>query len=237
MKTSNKILLILFVTALLMITAVHLTLYAKYKKGEVSSFEQIRGGDSYEQALPTVKYVSIIGLRQCHVFPAAEPKIKIFKMRDSRLAYKVVNDTLVIKSDSSLTEEDMLQGKTSPQIVNLYLSEHQVISAYHTELYLHGGPDSVTAPSWTINISKGTGLYTGNWDNIKDVFNQLQIKASGSHVIFNHGTFVNEVSIQTNESAFNDQSADIKHLQLSVDDNSTIVLQGKNMQNINILKK
>jgi len=236
MKTSNKILIIFFVAALLMMTAVHLTLYAKYKRGEYSSFEKMKEGRFEEHALPTVRYVSVTGFRSCNVYRAATPKIRIFKMRDSRLAYKVVNDTLVITSDSSQTEEDMVQGKTSAQTINLYLPETEELSAYHTELFLNGGTDSVTAPSWTINISKGTGLYT-SWDNKKAVFNHLQIKENGSHVIFNRGTVINELNIQTNQSAFNDQSADIKHLQLSVDDNSIIILQGKNMQNINILKK
>src|SRR5438067_13892015 len=101
MKTSNKILLIFLGMAILMITAVHLTLYAKYKKGEVSSFEDVRDGRFEEHALPKIKYVSVIGFRRCNIIPAAEPKIKIFKMRDTRLAYKVVNDTLVVTGDST----------------------------------------------------------------------------------------------------------------------------------------
>lgn len=233
MKTSNKILLLFFVAAIFMITAVHLTLYAKYKKGEVSSFEEMREGRFEDHPLPAVKYVSVTGFRRCNIIPAAELKIRIFN-KSSRLSYKVVNDTLVITGDSTVSDYE--HQFLSRQAIHLYLPGMEQINAFHTELFLIGATDSVAAPSWKINLSK-SGFTTGDFNNKNTFFNQILIKANDSYLTLNRSAVINELNIQTNNSTVNNQNAGIKHLQLSVDDNSTIVLKGKNIKDISVNKQ
>jgi hypothetical protein len=237
MKTSNKILLIYFLMALLIMTAVHLTLYAKYKRGEIVPFERIREGRFEEHALPKVKYVSVTGFQRCNILPAAEPKIRIFKMRETRLKYSIVNDTLVITGDSSLAKQDFEQSPRNFQTINLYLPGTEEINAFYTSLFLNGGADSTSAPSWSINLSNGSALTTGDFNNKKAFFNRLQVNANTSNVTFNNESVINELNVHASGSLINNQKADVKHLQLQMDDNSTIMLQGKNLKDINISKQ
>lgn len=237
MRTSNKILVIYFLMAILIMTAVHLTLYAKYKRGEYVPFEQVREGGFEAHTLPKVNYVSITGLQHCNIFPAAEPKIKIFKMQGTRMKYSIVNDTLVITGDSLLTNQDFERSRRNFQRINLYLPGTEEISAFNTDLFLNGGADTTSAPSWSVNLSNRSALTTGDFNNKKAFFNRLQVNANASNVMFNDESVINELSVHASGSIINNQKAEVKHLQLKMDDNSTIVLQGKSINDINVSKE
>lgn len=62
MKMSNKLLLIGFLTGLLLISAIHVSLYAKYKKGDYTLYheeDRLRPG---QQSFPQIKSVSFTNL-------------------------------------------------------------------------------------------------------------------------------------------------------------------------------
>jgi len=235
MKTSNKILLIFFVAALLMMTAIHLTLYAKYKRGEVSSFQDIREGRFEEHPLPAIKYVSVTGLRRCNILPSTESKIRIFRMKESRLKYTILNDTLFITGDSTYTMQDFEHGYAVNRTVNLYLPGVERVDAFYTGLSLSGGTDSMTAVSCSVNLSKRSDLNVGEWGK-PNFFNHLQVKADGSSASLADKTIINELNLQADKSQI-DNRAEIKHLQLQMDDQSTIVLRGNTLKDINVIKK
>jgi hypothetical protein len=233
MKTSNKILLIFFVAALLMMTAVHLTLYAKYKNGEVSSFEEIRGGRFEDHLLPAVKYVSVTGFRICNIIPATETKIRIFN-KSTQLSYKIVNDTLIVTGDS--TVRDFEHHFLGPQTVNLYLPGEEKVNAFYTGLTLNGAADSTSAVSCSVNISNRSNLTVGVWGGKAGFFNHLQVNVVSSHADFTDKAVINELNLQAAKSGI-DNRASIKNLQLQMDDQSTIVLRGNILKAIDVLKK
>ena len=59
MKTSNKILVSAFVLALLILVSVHLTLYAKYKKGEFTIISNEWQPNLATLSLDNIKYLSV----------------------------------------------------------------------------------------------------------------------------------------------------------------------------------
>jgi len=236
MKTSNKILLTFFVAAILMMTAVHLTLYAKYKRGDVSLFQEIKEERFEDHPLPAVKYVSVTGLMLCKIIPSAEPKIGIAKNKGSRLKYTVVNDTLVITGDSTATMRDFEHDHRTYESINLYLPGVETVNAFYTGLLLHGGADSTKAVSCSVNLSNKSRLTVGTWGNKPDFFNQVQIKAASSNVDFSSSAVIDQLNLQADESQV-ENHASIKHLQLQMDEQSTIILRGNSLKDINVLKK
>lgn len=236
MKTSNKILLMFFITATLLITAVHAVIFAKYKNGDYVSFEKISEGRFEEHPLPKVKYVSITGLQRCNIIPAAEPKIKIFKMEGTRFLYKVLNDTLLITGDSLLSQQDFERSRNY-QTINVYLPGNESINAWYSGLFINGGADSMLAPSWQINLFNASNLSAGDFNNKKAFFNRLQVNANSSSVTFNDESEINELLIQGTSAMITNQKAGIKNMQTSLDDNSTMVLQGKGANNLKFTTK
>lgn len=238
MKTSNKIILAYFLFALLGVTAVHVTLYAKYKRGEFVPFDKVREDRMEEIALPGIKYVTVTGLQRCNILPATEPKMKMQKMSGGRLKYTIVKDTLIIIGDTVLTQENMYDGRRGYQTVHLYLPGTPTINAVYTDLFLNGAPDTTSAQSYVVNLSNQSVLNTGDMNFKKAFFKGLQVSDNGSIVKFNYGTVMNELNLQAeNRAKITNENADIKHIQLQMDDQSTIILQGKNLKDINVVKE
>src|SRR5581483_5757137 len=127
MKTSNKILLTFFLTALLIITAVYATIYTKYKRGEYISFDKLWEGKYDEYNLPPVKYVSVTGVGLCSIHIGTTPKRRLENGRATNMMYKVVNDTLVILGDSTLSKQDYEKRERGNRKVTLYLTGKEVV--------------------------------------------------------------------------------------------------------------
>jgi hypothetical protein len=235
MKTSNKIILTFFLTALLIMTAVYATIYTKYKRGEYILFEQVKLFNEY--ALPPVKYVSITGLGWCHIQFGTGSTLRIGKGRATPVAYKVVNDTLVITGDSLLTKQDYVKARRNYQQVTLFITGKEVVNAFESDLYMKGAPDAASAGSLTVNLYSHSGLTTGDDDEVKNYYDSVQITANQSSVKFSQSSVINNLSIQSSASRIVNEKALIGQLQLAIDSSSTIMLLGKNLKDSKIISK
>src|SRR5438046_6767844 len=106
MKTSNKILLTSFIMVVFLLLTLHVVIYAKYKRGDTVSFEEIRNGRLEEHALPGFKYVSVKGRFTCRIIPSDTAKVQILKWGEARVTYNIVQDTLFINGDSLVIDKD-----------------------------------------------------------------------------------------------------------------------------------
>jgi|RhiMetdeSRZDD1v2_1073273.scaffolds.fasta_scaffold02711_6 hypothetical protein len=237
MKKSNKILLTYFLFALLAVTAVHVTLYAKYKRGEYVSFDKVREQRMDEIALPVVKYVWLTGLQRCTILPATSTKMKVVKLPGSRMKYNVVNDTLFITGDSVLTNQNMNEGRRGYQAVNLYLPGTMTINTLFTDLFLNGAPDSTSAQSYVINLYGKSSLNTGDMGNKNVYLNGLRVNAVGSTVTFDKETIIKDLYLQPSICTIYTKTAHIKHFQLKTDSTSTFTFGGNNFKEIEIVKE
>jgi hypothetical protein len=238
MKKSNKILLTYFLLGLFAVTAVHVTLYAKYKRGDYVPFDKAEDKRMEVIALPNIKYVSVTGLQRCNIFPATEPKMKRFRMPGSRMKYTIIKDTLIITADSGLTQQDMFDGRRGHQTVNLYLPGTPTINVIYSDLILIGAPDSTSAQSYVINLSNLSVLSAGDWGLKKGFLKELQVNANGSFATFYYQTVIKELKLQAeNHAKITNENADIKHLQLQTDDESTITLKGSNVKDLQVVKE
>ena len=110
MKTSNKLLLGIFCTIILLTTAVQLMVYAKYKRGEYIKFNRETFTPLTSVEIPAVRFISIKGLGNCGIMHSDKPKLEIQKKFVNPFTYRVVKDTLFIIGDTSHTIDELEQG-------------------------------------------------------------------------------------------------------------------------------
>lgn len=230
MKTSNKLLLGIFLTIILLTTAVQLMVYAKYKRGEYVKFERDNFSSFTSFDIPAARFISIKGLGSCGFMPGDKPRFEIQKERVGPFAYRVVNDTLFIIGDTTHTIDDLEQGKRNYNSVNIYLPATVQINASYSNLRLGGTTDSAIAPSFTVKLEKYSHLFINNNEAV--YFNQVNINSEQSKIELEDHAFINDLHVQLINSNINDKDAVIRSLTMNVDPKSTVTLSGKNIKSL-----
>src|SRR5215211_8676548 len=132
MKKSNKLLLGGFLTGLLMITALHITLYAKYKAGNYSAYHA--EDDVAPQSMQTFPNILFVSLRN---IPDATVRFsdvtQVPKGEEERIEYVQKGDTLLITG----RDEDNERGMYYPVAFNL--PYNATISVFNSSLSIESG--------------------------------------------------------------------------------------------------
>ena len=235
MRTSNKILLGGFVAMILIITSIHVVLYAKIKNGDLITFREIE--DAGERiVLGNVKYVSITGFVECRIVPGDTAAIEVGRNWLKSFKYRVVGDSLFV--EGGLREAEYVMGSRVDAPITLYLPPVESITANYSKVFLRGAEDSTNAISRTILINNSELNVTATTRELKPAYwKSLQVNALNSQTIFTEGAVVNELSVNLlSKSSLTDAGADLQHFSLQVDSTSTVSLRKKSLQNIKLVK-
>jgi hypothetical protein len=230
MKTSNKLLLGIFITILILTSVVQLMVYAKYKRGEFTAFKREEVVPMTSLPVPAARFISLKGFGSCALKPSGTLKLEIQQDNANYIKYQLVNDTLVVTGNSN----DPDDRSRNNSLVNIYLpASVQLIGAYCT-FRAWGTGDSTLAPSYNINI-KNSYLYINfnGADKAAVYFNQLNIHSVSSMIDLNSHAVFNDLNLQFVDSRLSDKSAMIRKLTMESDNTSTLELSGKN---VNALK-
>ncbi|OQP55967.1 hypothetical protein A4H97_20485 [Niastella yeongjuensis] len=229
MKTSNKILLGIFLTILILTTVVQLMVYAKYKRGEFTAFKREEFTPMTYLPVSPARFISLKGMGNCAIKTSDTLKLEIQKDIARFVKYQTVNDTLFI-NDSRFTDYEMEKGTRNNGLVNIYLPAAAQLNGAYSTFRIYGTSDSTSAPSYTISL-KNCYLFP---DNASAYFNQLNVYSESSRIDLNrHAVFLN-LNLQMTGSRLSDNSAVIRKLtMIGSDNNSSIELSGKN---VNALK-
>jgi hypothetical protein len=231
MKTSNKLLLAIFLTIILVATTVQLMVYAKYKRGEYVKFEREEISPMNGLEIPAVRFISIKGLGNFDVLPGDKPKLEIQKGKTGGISYRVINDTLVIIGDTSHTIDDLQQGMRNFSHVNVYLPATTQINVSYSYLRLNGAVDTVNAPSYSVRMERNSRLYIHNRTHDAAVnFNQLNISSEQSEIELGEYSLINDLNVTLISSRIDDKEAEIKKLTMDADSKSTVTLSGRNIK-------
>lgn len=231
MKTSNKILLGVFLATLLLTTTINLIVYAKYKRGDFVPFER-KKEQLTSVNLPAAKYVSITALCGVELSNSATPGFEVRKGQEKGITYRMAGDTLVILSNTSLLGETE-QGECNHQLLKLRLPATTEVYAHNADIRIDGKADSTQAPSYNIHLDKRSFLYTNNNDDDNRYINQLLLSGNDTRLELDEHIIVSELSLKmVNNSRFDDKKGEIRKLTLDVDNNSTINLTGNSIKNI-----
>jgi len=136
MKKSNRILLGIFLTAILLVTAVHVTLYAKYRSGDYTVLDDM--SSMVMQSFPHVKFISV---RNVGVSVGFGDSTQVEKTANKAIRYYQKNDTLhVIGTDNSG------DGKYR-QSITVNLPATTSVFAFNTDLSFTNGRGASTGSS------------------------------------------------------------------------------------------
>jgi len=243
MRTSNKILLGTFLTILVILTAIHTALYAKFRQKEFITLEELHEERYSVYNLKDVRAVSLSGLQNVVIIPADTARLEIEKnVNNNRVHYQLLDGVLTIKGDTLVKgnnpEPDRINSYNS---VILYLPLVQQITANYSDVAIHTKKGRAAAGPYTMQL-KETNLHLGGSDEYNDTlvarFNQVTIdKAIGSTIDTRGRVFVSGMKMNLESSAFEDGNMSCDSLYINPDDNSSIKISGRNIGKVKFAGK
>jgi len=238
MRTSNKILLSVILIPMLILTSIHVALYAKYKSGNYVSMKTVVEDQFVHNHLKNVHYVVAHGLESFRIIPSDTLQLEVEKYKQGFVRFEVIGDSLVIYGDSTIIRADSTHDiMRSPQQVNLYLPSAEKISTDFCEMTLEISEDSMKAKSYHFDLDNSSNLrfsYNDYKDSSYKYINSLSIKAAHSSSIeFSTYKSIGDLKLDLSESTFDDKDAQIKKLTITADKSSSITLKGDNLKKLN----
>ena len=94
MKASNKILVLAFLLVALAGAAVHLTLYGKYKSGQLTTEAQMKKELFDSHDLPGFRYVSLKGSLNLRIMTADKPRLEVNKQIKDQVHFEIKSDSV-----------------------------------------------------------------------------------------------------------------------------------------------
>lgn len=234
MRTSNKILAGTLVAVLLIITGIHLALYAKYRNKDFVTMKYLHE-ERYESfPLTAIQSLSLSGLQHVTIIPADTAKLEIEKSSGRKLFHEFKDGLLTIKGDTTIDNGNGTREKLrSWQDVIIYLPANQIIKSNDCDLTFHGSADSTKAPTVTGEMNNTTlqfGIGDYNSNVPKSYFNKISL-TKYSHGSFNlsQSVVVKEMSVDMDASSFEDNDASFDSIVINADGSSTIKQSGRNI--------
>jgi hypothetical protein len=240
MRTSHKILLGIFLGPLIILTLLHLTLYAKLKSGHFVAMKTVQEDRFVHEVPKGIHNIALYGLNNVRIMASDTFKLEIEKEKNGHLHYIIQGDSLIIHGDSTInkpgTNADI---ERSYQEVNLYLPSSASVTVNNSDVNLHGSEDSLHAASYHFLLRNAAHLKVDdNGDQSKNVyFKSISIQASHSAGIELTGqSHLFDLQLSMIESEFTDNGASIEKLNINADKASNITLKGDNLQKLNLIK-
>jgi hypothetical protein len=236
MKTSNKILLGIFLAIIFLTTIVQLMVLAKYKRREYTAFQRDKNLALTKISIPSVRFVSITGLGNCVLRNSDSIKLEVEDYNDGKLLYSVKNDTLIINGVVKEKNDNPAKQVPYNKLVNVYIPAAVQVRATYSIVHLVGS-DTLSIPSYTVHVGNYSNLDLIVQRNANTVigvrhqyFNQLHLSGESSNINLDRDAIVNDLHLQLFNSSIDDKGAVIKDLSMEADSYSSIKLTGKNIK-------
>jgi hypothetical protein len=216
MKKSNKLLLGGFLTVILLITGIHIALYAKYKNGNYTIYHP---EDSSLQSFPGVSFVTVrnVGGATVHFGDIAE----LQKVKGDVLQYVQKGDSLVITGRDG---DYWTDGR--PQ-VRITLPSNITLSVFNSFISFEKGKET-SETNAVINLQNSHAIFLDPKNAIQ--LGHIKLAASDSSLAAFHGnTQVNQLEVQLTNSALEYNEGDAGQLSIVTDSISRISLQSKHL--------
>ena len=220
MKKSNKILLAGFLIGLSFITAIHVTLYAKYKAGNYTIYnvEENQKPDAM-QTFPNILFVWVRNVPDATVIFGDVAEVE--KSDESGIVYVQKGDTLHITGSDSGNHEDY-----GHQVV-LNIPYSATLSVFNSFVSFKGGK-KIAEGSPVIYLQRSQALFSGTKTPLQ--FGNIKVVASDSSaVMFNGNTQVKNLEVRLANSSIEYTDGDFGQLSIVTDSESRISLQSKHL--------
>jgi hypothetical protein len=235
MKTSNKILLGIFLSILLLTTTIQLMVFAKYKRGDYTAFRRDEFYPLTKFVLPPVRFVSISGLGNCVIENSDSTKLEVQDYKDGQVVYRVKDDTLFINVDKIEKKSNAEDAPLTYKLVKVYVPAAVPVKATSSRISITGTPDPVRAASFIIHLERNCdfGVHNKNQEDADMYFKRLTITSDMSYMQLDDHIIVDSLQIDPMvASTLDDKNALIKSIMINADDKSKVNLSGKNIKSL-----
>ncbi|MBI2730000.1 MAG: hypothetical protein HYX40_04490 [Sphingobacteriales bacterium] len=238
MKTSNKILLGTVAFIMLIFTAIHVALYAKYKKGEFVTVTQLHEENYDKHVIAGVTKVDAWGINNLEIIPSDTFKIELEKNfgKETKITYEQKGDVLVVKGGTKdfnkSTGKAEVYRSYSP--VTIYLPSNTTLTVNDCDIRFNGAVDSSKAFTHTINATNANVTF-GEWhrdDKGYSYFSNINLTSNGGRVQFTKGASFKEINLSLTDNEVEDQGFSADKIVLNADDKSNITLKGTNLKKV-----
>ncbi len=216
MKKSNKILLGGLLTVVLLLAAVHIALYAKYRNGHYIPYTN-ELQSMVMQSFPHAKFVSLHNIENAVIEQG--DSLKTEKKEKDEVSYVQRGDTLHISTDTS--NQRRYWGD-----VYIQLPEGISVAAVNSRLSFQQSIKTA-ASDLAVYLNNSTVSLSTNSNNKKLQLTTLQVDAfNNSNIELNNSNITN-LNVLLQQSTLNDMSGSIDSLSITTDPASRISLQAK----------
>jgi hypothetical protein len=234
MKTSNKILLGTLLTVLLILTGIHVAMYAKYKSGDFTVSTASSNTDTVD--IDPVNFVRITGMENIVIEPSSSFSMLKAKVMPANFKYLISGDTLVITGDtSSYKAGSERQFTRMSEQITLRLPAVEKISAENTSIWLNGTRDSASALNNRFDLAFSTLNLQQEFADSRRYFGNLDVTAIGNSRIEMNDYLITIKSLSC--TLINSVLEDAPHsilekISVNFDDYSVIKLNGTNLKKL-----
>ena len=216
MKTSNKLLLAGFLLVVVLITTIHISLYAKYKAGDFTVYH----GDEEilpMQTFPNILFVSMHNLDAATVRFSDSTQVE--KREEADIQYVQNGDSLVI------TNKQAGNSQNFHYPLEVTLPHNVKLSLYNSSVSFLPGKRNIES-NLVIYLQKSAARFSGNPFQLGNV----KVHATDSSTVLFHGnTQVNNLDVQLSNSTIEYGEGDFGQLSIATDSASRISLQSKHL--------
>ncbi|MCU7547662.1 hypothetical protein OCK74_00990 [Chitinophagaceae bacterium LB-8] len=222
MKTSNKILLGAFITALLLWGGLYAAVYIKYKTGDFN-LEYSKEWDKRVFQLHNVDYVFLENVVHISLYSSDSASLQLAKRKDENFKVKFVQrgDSLFISAPAHSNE---FEG-----IVQLHINPNARVRATNSGLSLNYDNDSTFIPSFFLELDSSSVYARPHSAQGKVYYNRLQITARNNSEISLSEVEASGAEISLENSRLNLHNCTIGHLDLKNDRSSQVSFSGSSI--------
>ncbi|MET0464832.1 MAG: hypothetical protein ABW007_16840 [Chitinophagaceae bacterium] len=219
MKKSNKILFGGFLTLILLVTGIHISLYAKYNSGHYTVYQP--GGKDKLPPMQSFPNVPVVIIRNSNAVISFGDSLSAEKGKEKFIQYVQQGDSLLIMPRNEK------EGFRNRGPVKLILPYNISLSAYNSSISFEKGKGNAMAnPS--IYLYNSDAIFAFSAKPIR--LGHVKINASeNSNAVFHRSIQIDHLDVQLKNSSIEDEAGDIAQLSIATDSTSQLILQSKHL--------
>jgi hypothetical protein len=234
MRTSNKILLGAFLAVIVMIFAVHFSLYAKFSGADFISRKRETEAGTSKQAFAGIRELRITGLEDLEFRFSDTLQVETDKDHSSRLKIILDQNVLTIKGDTTVKQGSESRRIRSGEKVVVFLPSSVRADIDLCNVFFAGSEDSAVSGSAVFNVSESRIVFGFEEHEEMRFLDSLSLNASKDSRIEMSSVKIRDLKVSLNRSSLEEKSARIDKLAITVDDSSAVRLSGANMRKLNL---
>ena len=219
MKKSNKLLLAGFLAVVVLITAIHVSLYAKYKNGNYTIFHAADLSPQSMEPFPNVLFISIRNVAGATV--TFSDMAAVEKVAEGNIQYVRSGDTLLITGRAGVNTRDF------DYPVEFHLPYNAKLSVHNSSLSFKQGKTTVESNP-VIYLQNSQAIFSGAKSLL--LLGHVKVVASDSSAALFYGnTQINNLEVQLSNSSFEHGEGNFGQLSIITDSLSRLSLQSKHL--------